>query len=370
MREQARTVLFPLRSNAYSLVAGAGVESVRRRLKIAALMFDRLILEAGQVTIGAGPTGNVEFPRLSSPARWQAASDRKQGTPLTLAIGSNDSPREYRTALHIECSLLWQPTFDPFADELPGSAIDWLSFGEAKPEKLPALKRIAAIGARADQSSDAFRERFSDGMARAMVATNMNRDLVLAAAEGCAISVDPLHRRLIDARALAGTVRPAFGPAALKILYPRVERLAWTDIVAIREHKDVEYLRAALREIEHESTLVASSAAGFTADVRERFDAALAAANLRLRSSTLKKFAFGLIGLVAGEIATFLSTGVPLVGGVVGFATGLGAEEATDAVKRPRWLAAHEALRGVLPSAKPRALPAAHTSGDDEADPQ
>lgn len=51
-------LLVPLRSNAYSLVTGAGVSSVRRRLKMASIAYETLLLESGVWEVSAGEDGS------------------------------------------------------------------------------------------------------------------------------------------------------------------------------------------------------------------------------------------------------------------------------------------------------------------------
>jgi hypothetical protein len=73
------TTFFPLRSNAHALVAGAPARSVVRRIKIAALMHDHVLVEDGAVEIQAGPAGTVENwqpPGADAPQRWQGARRR------------------------------------------------------------------------------------------------------------------------------------------------------------------------------------------------------------------------------------------------------------------------------------------------------
>ena len=50
-------VFFPLASNAHALVAGGAVASVRARMKVSSLLYDRVLLEAGAMRIQAGPHG-------------------------------------------------------------------------------------------------------------------------------------------------------------------------------------------------------------------------------------------------------------------------------------------------------------------------
>ena len=50
---------FGLRTNAYQLVSGAGVNAVRRRIKLAGLLHDEVALEAGLYLLTAGGGSSV-----------------------------------------------------------------------------------------------------------------------------------------------------------------------------------------------------------------------------------------------------------------------------------------------------------------------
>jgi hypothetical protein len=55
MADAESALLVPLRSNAHTLLAGAPVAAMRRRLKWASILFDRVYLEAGILHAQAGP---------------------------------------------------------------------------------------------------------------------------------------------------------------------------------------------------------------------------------------------------------------------------------------------------------------------------
>jgi hypothetical protein len=71
---------YGLRTNASQLLAGAGVNAVRRRIKLDALLHDEVLLEGGVFTLTAGPSlvnpiYKPDWPDDTKP-RWQTASDR------------------------------------------------------------------------------------------------------------------------------------------------------------------------------------------------------------------------------------------------------------------------------------------------------
>ncbi|VXB06333.1 hypothetical protein [Aeromicrobium sp. 9AM] len=62
MRSDTHDLWVPLRSNAYSLVAGAPVAAMRRRLKQAGVSYDHVLLEGGGLGITAGLTVGLKLP--------------------------------------------------------------------------------------------------------------------------------------------------------------------------------------------------------------------------------------------------------------------------------------------------------------------
>ncbi len=84
-------VFFPLASNAHALVTGGSLASVRARIKIASLLYGRVLLEVGQLSIQAGPHGSQTWrhqTRPDAPAPWQTPKDRGRGqaSPLSLSM--------------------------------------------------------------------------------------------------------------------------------------------------------------------------------------------------------------------------------------------------------------------------------------------
>lgn len=75
------TIFFPLRSNAHSLLAGPPANSVRKRLKIASLLYDEVLIDDGALDILAGPEGASIFPHSTERvARWQTGARTRIGS--------------------------------------------------------------------------------------------------------------------------------------------------------------------------------------------------------------------------------------------------------------------------------------------------
>lgn len=343
MADSPRGVFFPLRSNAKALVAGAPVESVRRRLKLCSLAFDHVYLERGARIIAAGPTGAFEIPipRKDGGYRWQSPSARRNGGgPWTIGTKKDGAAQPYGIVSRFDSSIEWRPTFEPFIDELPAGASGWLAF--ATPLADPRLKHATRLGVQADRRSPALREKFPDAMVRGRVIEGVNQDLALSGLTGLALSMDALHRGVVACRYQAGTAKPACGPLALKVLFPQVERLPWDAIAELRDHRDLDYFRKTLAEIEEQALTMEGG--GFDGAVVRAYNDAISSADLRMRGSSLRKFGLKGFGVLAGELLGW-AVGVPLVGGVLGTIATDAVEKSLQVARTPRWRTFDRALR-------------------------
>jgi len=100
------SVLFvPLRSNAKTLVTGAPIAALRRRLKYASVFHDQLFLESGVLQMQAGEGGSSSFVVPTSedrPARWQTPRQRQlaQQSPFQLLAGREITPGVPAETMH------------------------------------------------------------------------------------------------------------------------------------------------------------------------------------------------------------------------------------------------------------------------------
>jgi hypothetical protein len=127
-------LVVPLRSNASTTLAGAPIAAMRRRLKFASLIYDRLYIESGVFRMQAGPGGSfstVEYP--PGPVRWQSPGGRHKAeqVPLSLTVGREPSPGVTPAVMHpmlyTETTHSWIETLEPFENELPPGC-DWVEF--------------------------------------------------------------------------------------------------------------------------------------------------------------------------------------------------------------------------------------------------
>jgi hypothetical protein len=317
-------VFFPLASNAHALVAGGAVASVRARMKVSSLLYDRVLLEAGAMRIQAGPHG-ASTSRLPSspdqPAGWQTPRGRKRGqdAPISVSIALETTPGvpapgPYRPILHSATSICWLPTLEPFAQELPASC-DWIGIGYAG-EMADAFKQLEHQWKRRDGENGALSRLVPEDFVRSRLVDHVSRDLAVGASGGWDVSVDRYHGRVIGARfARDATVRT--NGLALPILVPRVGDLGWSDIVKIRKLKAIERLRLILREVEAEAFEIARSGGDLEAAMHAVYVKKVADASSKLHGLR-SAGAMGVAELLVGAGAGYATTGLALLGPVAG----------------------------------------------------
>jgi hypothetical protein len=317
-------VLFPLASNAHALVSGGAVASVRARLKVSSLLYDRVLLEAGTMRILAGPHGAATSRLPSSPdqpAAWQTPRGRNRGqdAPISVAIALETTPGvlapgPYRPILHSATSICWLPTLEPFAREIPASC-DWIGFGHPS-EMADAFKKVEDQWKRRDDANGALSRLVPEDFVRSRLVNHVSHDLAVGASGGWDVSVDRFHGRVIGAR-FAGDATIQTSGFALPMLVPRVGDLDWSDIVKIRKLKAIERLRRILREIEAEAFEIVRSGGDLEAAMHAAYVKKVVNASGKvhgLRSAG----AMGVAELLVGAGGGYATTGLSLLGPLAG----------------------------------------------------
>ena len=202
--ENESVLVVPLRSNAHTLLTGAPIASLRRRLKFASLFYDRLLLETGIFRSYAGPAGASSFivpPTEQDPPRWQTPAERRDGTgvPFAVAVAPHGAPDAIpRTVVSSEASISWTATLHPFEHEMPPST-DWVYFVKSlDPEG--EVKQLAQQWTCADERNPYLERAIPVRFVRNAVIKSANRDLVLGLASGSAVTVDTFHSQVIAQR--------------------------------------------------------------------------------------------------------------------------------------------------------------------------
>ncbi len=254
------SILFvPLRSNARALVAGSGVESVRRRLKAASILFDEIYLEAGGYIVQAGPHASATLPLGVGPGRsplsWDSTHSRSQakGKQFSLAMAPEATPGvpssgPYRTVAASDASICWRPTLEPFSAELEAAKADWFRL-VGRPELSDATDRQMRDWRWRDEHNKVLSKALPIYFVRKQVIDHATDDLGAAVEGGAAISADLLHHTVMEER-FRDREGWRFVGFALNILFPEVAHLPWEAVSQVRAHKDIDYFRKTLQDVE------------------------------------------------------------------------------------------------------------------------
>jgi hypothetical protein len=338
-------LVVPLRANAHSLLAGAPVAALRRRLKFASLLYDRLFLETGIYTASAGPNGSSGFvdpPTATHPARWQSPAERRAGTgnSFMVLVGG-------RVAVQSVASISWSATLQPFADELP-QGIDWVDFVRP-PKPTGQVQQLVQRWTWDDQRNPALESAIPVRFVRNLVIDDANRDLALAVAAGAAVTIDRLHGQVVAQRFNDDNGGWRLRGYAVPILFPHVGDLQWTTIADLRREPEIARFRAVLRQVEDEAMDEAASG-DIQAAAHHAYENHLAAANAKL-DGILGPARRAAIGLVIGAGSGFATMGITGPAGILA-GTALGAAPTTvidirKVVRQRRsrgWVSVHQRI--------------------------
>jgi hypothetical protein len=260
MPENDSALLVPLRSNARALLTGTPIEAVRRRLKFASLVFDRVYLEAGVYPMHAGPGGHFgdfEEADYQNPPRWQTPR-RRPGGIVHSRRTPGAHPRVMADTMHpmlsSPTSVSWAATLHPFTREFPPGT-DWIEFARTR-NPTGDTDRLARQWTREDKDNPALQRVIPEQFVRNAVIENANRDLAIATADGLAASVDPLHAHVAAQRFNDDAFKPR--GFAVPLLFPQVGAIPWETIADMRRDKNITRFRAILREVEEEAAAEAA----------------------------------------------------------------------------------------------------------------
>lgn len=250
-----RILYLPLRGNTYTLVAGAPGHAFRRRLKVAALLFDEIVLDGGHWAVMFGPSGSIEYREpgadtfaLRIPREWQPAQHRRSGdvswheeadraTGLLRLVDSSETK-------------YWRATFDPIRAELPHSYA-WLSFEDLDLDD--EGNEWVNTTAHWEAHEGTLAGAPTDPYTRELVAKSTLHGVSVAARLESGIMLDSLHGAAAAALLARDDFVPIYGADALLAIIPDVRDLPWPDVERARELPGLPRLRSLLREFEREA---------------------------------------------------------------------------------------------------------------------
>ena len=340
-------VLFPLRSNARSLLAGKAASGVRRRIKLAALLSDRLLIEEGVRDISAGSGGSTAFWQPANTpdgARWQTTHERKKATggiaSIVAKLSTAPPDQPGRRMLQFSPLIAWRATFEPLKDELTG--YPWVEFDRV--DDSGEAKRLVRRLVQVENRDPKLQEILPDSFVRKLVVEHANLDLAQATEFGAAASMDQFYASLIRARAARGEAHAVLGPDALEIVLPDAGTLDWPDIDEWRRHPGVGMYRDVLREIEAAARDSAASLDDLRFRVHREYESWLHKARLEIEGSLGSRLTKAANWLVVGELLPPVLS-LPHIPGLLTAAASFAVDELRARFGKTRWTAADDDLR-------------------------
>lgn len=332
--------LFPLRSNSKSLLAGAPVASTIRRIKLASLLYDLVIIEDGYYELLAGEEyGRSELYPLGREPRttWQTPRDRaaivERGLhPSYKPKGSPDGGPEH-FSFSFEAEVAWQATFIPLKNDV--SRLPWVEFADftGARDKRHWTEFFTMDGFHYDGSASL------SAAAKHFVYDHLRQDLATAAEIGAVLGADKFHSGAIPDLVRAGECEDIpSGEAVLEVVMPRVGDLAWNDLEVVRNMPGIRSYRAILNEIEEEARSNATSSLGFRQTIQEHYAAHLSAAASDLLGDWRSRAARSVLTCSFGQVLAQVATGpVGTIGSI--------ALELLPGDGRHNWVSVDEKLR-------------------------
>jgi hypothetical protein len=222
---------------------------------------------------------------------------------------------------------------EPFAVEFP-KACDWISFGVlARPAD--EVKNLAKQWKRRDNGNAALERLVPESFVRSAIVDHVGEDLAFGACAGWDVSVDHFHGRVVAAR-FAGDATVRGCGFALPILIPRVDRLEWKDVVAMRRRPELARLRRELREVEEEALGSGGAHDDIGLAVRRAYDKKLRAAACDVGGIRCVA-GHAVVNLMIGVATGYATLGLALMGPAVGGAVSMavtGGLEIREVVRR------------------------------------
>jgi hypothetical protein len=349
------TIYFPLRSNAASLITGRGVGDVRRRLMLASLLHDEVWIEAGLLSVMAGPDGSNAWHRRGiDPASvtWQSPRARNQGEgqEFGLAFGIEPEPGVWVEPTHAmplgTSTISWEATFEPFRRELPREAAGWITYVDYIDP--PAAKQIAGRWSFAEfvEPDKWLTRRWPEQFIRDVFVKGTHLDIAAAETAGAFLSIDRAHRPVVDALIRRNVAERLPGDHLLDLIVP--VGTTWTDVVDLRSQDGaLAKYRVAVREAANTVTAAAAFGVDFEHALLEEWGRRIGEASTKGAQRWIRRGVVGL-GFVAGIAVDAVTATTPLIGIAGAAAAELAGETVQGALDRrakPRWLAIDARLR-------------------------
>lgn len=255
-------ILFPLRTNVALFQSPQGYLALEERLKIASLLYDRLILEGGFYVLQAAATGAMDFHQGRSSITddeahqrrqyFEELSRREQPSEFLLTILPNDSINDPVPIIGGRIESLYFAEFQSLAARFSINDQPWVEWldGEilagSPPDKWVRNKDYD------DEANLDLGDEFGNRFVKSKLIHALNRDLAHAAILEATLSTDPLHLRLMTMKQNVSGLVPSGHSIVVGVGLPAVRDVPWSEIIDLRRDRGMADFRRVVDEIENE----------------------------------------------------------------------------------------------------------------------
>lgn len=338
-------ILFPLRTNVEVFQTPEGYLALEERIKIAALLYDKVVLEGGFYELTVSQSGSFEL-RTKRGTEGNGISDddaahrrsemeallrNEQLPPFFVGVQPSDGSSSVTPIVGGRMQELYFAEFQSLAATAQLKHQHWVEWLD---------NDFASYGSYAAQVQRNLwnDERMEIGaeienpFLRSTLLKALNHDLLTTAAINATLSADPLHSALMERKMIKSGFAPSLRLLVVQTSLPSVRSVPWDEVIDLRSDPGMIEFRRVIREIEAEA--LASVDGATIEDIRNRIQIEWnerMADTLASNRSSLREVA---TGTAESVLLDLINVPVPFLGTAIGLARDLNALKET----RKSWL--------------------------------
>ncbi|NLG27976.1 MAG: hypothetical protein GX557_08700 [Chloroflexi bacterium] len=297
MAARLSRVYFPLRSAVGWFRSRDGVAQVERRLKLAMLLYDELLVEDG--TYMCALLENSRFSQYFPPGTWVDRSvdyDKDiRNSEFALWLQPEGPGHEPVVLANGRTIAKYKADYHDLLDRCDPGRFEFVKRLSGSDDLLPedAQRRVEYF---TRQDEKRYARSKTNRFLIHEVLKNLNRDLVVSTLLGSAVVLGPTHGRLLRSKSLealrakgfAPQVEPMVAQHLFTIRVPDVSSLSWDEVAALREEGTWPSFRRMVSDIARTVGASPDARVSLDSEVRDAIQAELCAQLERKQMSRLR----------------------------------------------------------------------------------
>ncbi len=258
-------LFFPLRSNVALFRTPAGFLSLEERLKVAALLYDRVILEGGFYKLDVTAEGSYDFHQLrdvdcsgqgltDEDARlWREQAEKlgdQSDHSIVVSVKPSGSEGDFQRLFGGPLLASYFAEFQSLAAHFDGRNQSWVTWQDGIPHFNQQVGSWLSLALQRDELTGVGSGL--DWRLRRKLLEALNRDLVVASLLNATIATDPLHSELMAEKVAKAGFDATLHRSVLPIVLPNVAAVPWNEIVDLRNEVALLDFRQLISEFEDE----------------------------------------------------------------------------------------------------------------------